>query len=93
MSATETDIRDQVEQDVPLICDHFIVQISHHDFKASGGDNECQAPAKWIGLVHSVVDHDRRPALLCDEHKDCFMGAHCPNPVCQAPRITDIQPI
>lgn len=95
MTATDTDteILDKVKEDVPLVCDHYIVQIRKHDFTAAGGSEQCEAPAKWVGMVHSLITHDRSPAFLCDEHKDIFLNGLCPNPVCQAPRLTEVHPL
>jgi hypothetical protein len=90
-TATETDVFEQIKDDITPVCEYIEVFISNHDFKPTAFGKRCQSAAEWSGMIHSIRSHERRLSFMCDVHMNEFLHAVCPNPVCCAPRMTNPQ--
>jgi hypothetical protein len=92
-TAIETDLAEEVKEDVVPACEHIEAYISEHDFKLTRFGERCKSPAEWTVMVHSLRSHLRHVAFICERHRQEMASAICPNPVCQAPRLSDVRPI
>lgn len=90
---TDTEVLEQINNQEPIPCQIQNAFYSTTTWKFLRAGDRCPNPAEYTTMLHSLSDHEDTHTDMCGDCYRHFIGRKCPDPKCQAPRLTSSRPI